>query len=84
VAVWSALADQRSRLPAGHRIEMGGRAIKETAKANRSLFAVMPIMLAAMLTVLMIQLQSFSRLAIVLTTAPLGLIGACVGLLLTG
>ncbi|WP_322517149.1 efflux RND transporter permease subunit [Rhodopseudomonas palustris] len=82
-AVWFGLADLRSRLPAGYRIEMGG-AIEESAKANRSLAAVMPIMLAVMLTVLMIQLQSFSRLAIVLSTAPLGLIGACLGLLLTG
>jgi multidrug efflux pump subunit AcrB len=82
-AIWSALADLRGKLPAGYRIEMGG-AIEESSKANASLFAVFPVMLVAMLTILMIQLQSFSRLALVLLTAPLGLIGATLGLLVSG
>lgn len=82
-AIWSGLADLRGRLPAGYRIEMGG-AIEESSKANASLFAVFPVMLVAMLTILMIQLQSFSRLALVLLTAPLGIIGATFGLLVSG
>ena len=73
----------RSSLPPGYRIEMGG-AIEESAKANASLFAVFPVMVIIMLTLLMIQLQSFSQLALVLLTAPLGLIGAAVGLLIAG
>ncbi|EIM77933.1 acriflavin resistance protein [Nitratireductor aquibiodomus RA22] len=68
-------------LPVGYRIEMGG-AIEESAKANAALFDVFPIMVLAMLTILMIQLQSFSRLALVFATAPLGLIGAAFGLLI--
>ncbi|EKF18464.1 efflux RND transporter permease subunit [Nitratireductor pacificus] len=67
-------------LPLGYRIEMGG-AIEESAKANVALFQVFPIMVLAMLTLLMIQLQSFSQLALVFATAPLGLIGAALGLL---
>src|SRR6185436_8122260 len=51
-------------LPAGYRIEEGG-AIEESDKANVALFAVFPAMFAVMLTLLMIQLQSFSRLAMV-------------------
>ena len=82
-AIWSGLAELRGKLPAGYRIEMGG-AIEESSKANASLFAVFPVMLVAMLTILMIQLQSFSRLALVLLTAPLGIIGATFGLLVSG
>jgi multidrug efflux pump subunit AcrB len=57
------------------RIEQGG-AVEESAKANASIFVLFPIMLLGMLTVLMIQLQSFSRLFLVFLTAPLGIVGA--------
>jgi multidrug efflux pump subunit AcrB len=69
-------------LPYGYRIETGG-AIEESVKANAALVAVFPVMAVAMLALLMIQLQSFSRLALVFITAPLGLIGATAALLLT-
>jgi len=68
-------------LPPGYRIEDGG-AIEENDKANQALFAVFPIMLAVMLTLLMIQLQSFSRLFMVFITAPLALIGVVPALLI--
>ncbi|HSV52275.1 MAG TPA: efflux RND transporter permease subunit, partial [Burkholderiaceae bacterium] len=68
-------------LPAGYRIEEGG-AIEESDKANEALFAVFPAMFAVMLTLLMIQLQSFSRLFMVFMTAPLALIGVVPALLL--
>jgi multidrug efflux pump len=68
-------------LPYGYRIETGG-SVEESAKANSALLAVFPLMGIAMLALLMIQLQSFSRLALVLVTAPLGLIGATGALLL--
>src|SRR5262244_1111178 len=69
-------------LPYGYRIEAGG-AIEESAKANAALVAVFPVMAIAMLAILMIQLQSFSRLALVFATAPLGLIGATGALLVS-
>ena len=47
-----------------------------------SVAAVLPLMLILMLTVLMMQLQSFSRLFLVLSVAPLGLIGVVAALLL--
>ncbi|WP_454918581.1 efflux RND transporter permease subunit [Xanthobacter sediminis] len=70
----------KASLPAGYRIETGG-SIEESAKANASLAAVFPVMIIVMLTILMVQLQSFSRLALVIATAPLGLIGAAAALL---
>ncbi|HWM47760.1 MAG TPA: efflux RND transporter permease subunit [Xanthobacteraceae bacterium] len=69
-------------LPYGYRIETGG-SIEESSKANGALVAVFPVMIIAMLALLMIQLQSFSRLALVFVTAPLGLIGATAALLIT-
>jgi multidrug efflux pump subunit AcrB len=81
--IWANLEHLRSTLPTGYRIEMGG-AIEESSKANVSLFAIFPVMIMAMLVILMVQLQSFSRLTLTLLTAPLGLIGATFGLLVSG
>ncbi len=78
--IWPQLADIRANLAPGYRMEIGG-AVEESGKANKSLFALFPIMIVVMLTILMIQLQSFSRLTLVVLTAPLGLIGAAFGLL---
>jgi multidrug efflux pump len=64
----------RARLPPHFRIEMGG-AIEESAKGEQSIIDVMPMMLVVVLTLLMIQLQSFQKTIMVLLTSPLGLIG---------
>ncbi len=72
----------KDALPYGYRIETGG-SIEESAKANGALVAVFPVMATVMLALLMVQLQSFSRLALVFVTAPLGLIGATGALLLS-
>jgi multidrug efflux pump len=80
--VQSKLQPVQDTLPYGYRIETGG-AIEESAKANASLAAVFPVMAVVMLAVLMIQLQSFSRLALVFATAPLGIIGATGALLIS-
>ena len=69
-------------LPYGYRIETGG-SIEESVKANAALVVVFPVMAIAMLALLMIQLQSFSRLALVFVTGPLGLIGATGALLVS-
>jgi len=74
-AVEPKLQSIKDALPYGYRIETGG-SIEESVKANSALLAVFPLMAIAMLAILMIQLQSFSRLALVFATAPLGLIGA--------
>jgi multidrug efflux pump subunit AcrB len=72
----------KDALPYGYRIETGG-SIEESAKANGALVAVFPVMATVMLALLMVQLQSFSRLALVFVTAPLGLIGATGALLVS-
>jgi multidrug efflux pump len=82
-AVWPKLNDIRTKLEPGYRIEMGG-AIEESQKGNGSLLVLFPVMVVVMLTLLMIQLQSFSRLALVFLTAPLGIIGTSLALNLTG
>ncbi len=74
------LAAIRARLPAGYRIDTGG-AIEDAGKGQASIAAVAPVMVLVMVTALMLQLQSFSRLAMVLLTAPLGLIGVTAALL---
>jgi multidrug efflux pump subunit AcrB len=76
------LAGIKDALPFGYRIETGG-SIEESAKANAALAAVFPVMAIVMLAILMVRLQSFSRLALVFTTAPLGLIGATGALLVS-
>ena len=82
-AIWPKLKPIRDRLDPAYRIEIGG-AIEESQKGNASIFVLFPVMIGVMLTLLMIQLQSISRLVLVFLTAPLGIIGASLGLNLTG
>ena len=78
----AALADLRAGLPTGYRIDQGGM-VEESSKGAASITAVMPAMLVVMLTILMIQLESFRRVVLVFITAPLGLIGVTLALLAT-
>jgi len=75
------LEELRAKLPGGYYIEMGG-SIEESAKGETAIKAVMPLMLIGVITLLMIQLQSISRTVMVLLTAPLGLIGVALALLI--
>ncbi|WMY10191.1 efflux RND transporter permease subunit [Paraburkholderia phenoliruptrix] len=77
------LSQLRAQLPIGYRIVVGG-SVEESMKGQTSINAQMPILIIAVLTLLMIQLQSFSRTFIVVLTAPLGLIGVVAALLLLG
>ena len=70
----------RTKLPPGFRIEVGG-STEESAKGENSIKAVVPLMIVGVITLLMIQLQSISRTIMVLLTAPLGLIGVTLALL---
>ncbi len=79
--VESKLGDIKRDMPIGYRLETGG-AVEESAKGGSSVAAGMPLFLFTVLTVLMIQLQSFSRVALVVLTAPLGMIGVTLFLLL--
>jgi multidrug efflux pump len=72
----------RSSLPTGYRIAVGGT-VEESAKSQASVYAMVPAMLFLMLLFLMAQLHSFSRLAMVLSLVPMGLIGVVVALLIS-
>ncbi|MFM2318508.1 MAG: hypothetical protein RLZZ215_1129 [Pseudomonadota bacterium] len=61
-------------LPLGYRFEVGG-AVEESAKGAVSIQAGIPFFIVVVLTVLMLQLQSFQRVIMVVLTAPFGLIG---------
>jgi multidrug efflux pump subunit AcrB len=77
------IAALNATLPGGYRIDVGGT-VEESSKAQSSVAAVLPMMLVLILTVLMIQLQSFNRVFLVLSVAPLGLLGVVAALLLSG
>jgi len=79
--IWPTLQPIVAALPPGYRLEIGGAA-EETAKSDRALFAVFPLMFVVMLFFLMLQLQSFSRMVMVFLTAPLALIGVVPALLI--
>jgi multidrug efflux pump len=80
-AILPKLESIKASLPPDYRIDVGG-AVEESQKANEALFAMFPIMIAIMLTLLMAQVQSFKKLFLVFIISPLGLIGAVAALLL--
>lgn len=78
--VMQALQPLIASLPSGYRIEMGG-SIEEASKANAALAKIFPVMIAATLIIIMLQVRSFAMMAMVLLTAPLGLVGVVPALL---
>jgi multidrug efflux pump len=70
-------------LPRSYRIDVGGT-VEESAQSQASVFAKVPLMLFLMLLFLMVQLHSFSRLVLVLSIVPMGLIGIVAALLIFG
>jgi multidrug efflux pump subunit AcrB len=78
-----AVKELQAKLPMGYRIAIGGT-VEESANSQASVFAMVPLMLFLMLLFLMSQLHSFSRLAMVLSLVPMGLIGIVAALLISG
>jgi len=70
-------------LPAGYAAAVAGP-VEESAKSQGPIAAVVPLMLFLMATILMVQMQSFSRLFLVVAAAPLGLIGVVAAMLPSG
>lgn len=70
-------------LLAGYAVELGGTA-ETSAESQEAVFTVVPLMAFIMITLLMIQLQSFIKTGLVLILLPLGLIGVVGALLLFG
>jgi multidrug efflux pump subunit AcrB len=81
--IWPRLQPLIQTMPAGYRIEIGG-AIEESQKGNASIAAVAPVMIIIMLTLIMVQVQSFAKLFLVFASAPLGIIGASLALNVSG
>lgn len=71
----------RQQLPDGYLLDAGGT-VEDSARGQASVNAGMPLFLAVVMTLLMLQLRSISRSLMVLLTAPLGLIGVVLFLLL--
>jgi multidrug efflux pump len=70
-----------AKLPSGYTIELGGTA-ETSAESQEAVFGVVPLMIFIMVTLLMVQLQSFAKTAMVLILLPLGLIGVVAALLM--
>ena len=70
----------RESLPYGYHIDIGGT-VEDSGRGQDSIKVGVPLFLFAVFTLLMIQLRSFSRSFMVLLTAPLGLIGVTLFLL---
>lgn len=66
--------------PAGYRIQVAGT-VEESGKGSSSIAAGVPVMLFITFTLLMLQLQSFSRAMLVFLTGPLGIAGVAGALL---
>ena len=82
-ALSPAIGKLRKALPASYDVAVGGT-VEESRKSQASVLAVVPMMLFVMFTILMVQLQSFLRLLMVVSVAPLGMIGVVAALLLSG
>ncbi|MBH3327923.1 efflux RND transporter permease subunit [Pseudomonas mosselii] len=74
------LAQIKDGLPDGYLLEVGGT-VEDSERGQRSVNAGMPLFIVVVLSLLMIQLRSFSRMFMVFLTAPLGLIGVTLFLL---
>ncbi len=74
------LSDVRAKLPDGYLLDVGGT-VEDSARGQNSVNAGIPLFIVVVLGLLMLQLKSFSRSAMVFLTAPLGLIGVTLFLL---
>ncbi len=79
--VWPQLEALQRQMPSGYGIQIAG-AVEESSKGQGSIAAGVPIMLFITFTLLMLQLQSFSRAMLVFLTGPLGIAGVAMALLL--
>lgn len=70
----------RAELPSGYLLDVGGT-VEDSTRGQKSVNAGVPLFIVVVLTLLMLQLKSFSRTAMVFLTAPLGLIGVTLFLL---
>jgi multidrug efflux pump subunit AcrB len=77
------IAAFNAELPAGYHVQIGGT-VESSADSQAPIAAVVPLMLLIMLTLIMIQMQSFRLAFVVICVAPLGLIGVVAALVPSG
>ncbi|BBF88068.1 RND efflux transporter [Aquitalea magnusonii] len=80
-ALWPQMQQLEQTLPLGYHIELGG-SLESSSNSQKAIAAVAPFMIVVVLTLLMLQLHSFQRTLMVLLTAPLGMIGVTLTLIL--
>jgi len=76
--VYRHLEKLRTSLPQGYSVDIGG-SLEMSIKATRWLLQPVPVMIFIIMTLLMFQLQSISKMVLTLLTAPMGMIGASLG-----
>ena len=79
--LYDQLAEMRADLPAGMKIEIGG-SLEDSKKTLNYLLKPVPLMLVLIMVLIMLQLQDVRKLLVIMLTAPMGIIGVIVGLLL--
>ncbi|HYR26530.1 MAG TPA: efflux RND transporter permease subunit, partial [Aquabacterium sp.] len=79
-ALWPKIQELQTRMPSGYRVVLAGTA-EESSKGQGAIFANVPTMLFIIFTLLMLQLQSFSRAVLVFLTGPMGIAGVAMALL---
>ena len=77
----ASIEEFRATLPSGYRLDVGG-AVEKSSESQGPIAAVAPLMILIIITLVMIQMQSFRIAFIVLSVAPLGLIGVVAALLI--
>jgi multidrug efflux pump len=78
--LWPKMREMQARMPTGYRVVQAGT-VEESSKGQGAIFANLPIMLFIIFTLLMLQLQSFSRAVLVFLTGPMGIVGVAMALL---
>ncbi|MGQ0597796.1 efflux RND transporter permease subunit [Aquabacterium sp.] len=79
-ALWPKMKELEAKMPEGYHVQLAGTA-EESSKGQGSIFANVPAMLFIIFTLLMLQLQSFSRALLVFLTGPMGVAGVAMALL---
>lgn len=79
--LYDQLAEIRANLPVGMKIEIGG-SLEDSQKTLNYLLKPVPLMLVLIMVLIMLQLQDVRKLLVIMLTAPMGIIGVIVGLLL--
>ncbi len=78
--LWPQMQALQAKMPVGYHVQLAGTA-EESTKGQGSIFANVPVMLFIIFTLLMLQLQSFSRALLVFLTGPMGIAGVAMSLL---